>query len=126
MESSENFSFTPEQLEQIRNLLPKEKQEELSNILSESSLNKEIGPEEKVKERVFNILAELSGFDQSEIFETQDLYRDLGMVEYKKKALKSPFQKIVKENGSDEVIQVKECKALKTVQDCLDLVNSKL
>lgn len=127
MDAENHYSLTPAQLEQLKELLSAKDKQKLDEILAES---KETGtdpsPKEKIKARVFNTLSELSGKDQSEIQEPQDLYRDLGLSEYHKKSLKRPFQKIIEDFGSSKNILVKECMALITVNDSLELVTSKL
>lgn len=127
MDSESNSQFTSEQLEQLSALFSKEDLQKLNAIIAKPvEVPEELSSTEKVKERVFEILASLSGVSQTEIKESQDLYRDLGLSTYHKKSLKRPFQKIVEDFGSNKNILVKECAALKKVKDCLDLVTSKL
>lgn len=127
MDTENNYSFTPEQLKQFKELLSAENKQKLDDILAESNDTEyNPSPKEKVRARVFYTLAELSGKDQTEIEEKQDLYRDLGFSDYHKKSLKRPFQKIVEDFGSSNKIMVKECTALIKVKDSLELVASKL
>lgn len=127
MDSENNYSFTPEQLEQFKKFLNAEGKQKLNEFITETDqAQNELTSNEKVKDRVFKALAEVSGKDQNEIRESQDLYRDLGLSIYHKKSLSRPFQKIVEDFGSDKKVLVKECGALIKVKDCLDLVSSKI
>ena len=127
MDAENNYLLTPEQLEQLKKLITAEDKEKFDEILAESNeTGNDPSPKEKIKARVFNTLSELSEKDQTEIEEQQDLYRDLGLSDYHKKSLKRPFQKIARDFGSSKNIMVKECMALVTVKDSLELVVSKL
>lgn len=127
MDSDNSIFISPEQLDELRKLIPAEKQQKLNEIIVETKeVEIELSPIEKSKILVINVLADLSGINQARINETDDLGRDLGLSTYHKKSFKKPFQKIVDDFGSSKNILVKECAALKKVKECQDLVISKL
>lgn len=79
-----------------------------------------------IRHHVYLALSDISGFEPEKFNDDSDLKLDLGLGIYHKRALKSYFQHIVLDLGSTKPITVAECERLKTVQDCLKLVKSKL
>ena len=82
--------------------------------------------DEYIKHNVYLSLSDISGFGTDAFNDNSDLKLDLGLSLYHKRALKNYFKKIVNDLGSLEIITVKECEDLKKVEDCINLIKSKI
>lgn len=78
-----------------------------------------------VKAKVIHNLSVVSGFAEDEISESQDLNLALGFSTEMRGALAPGFQTIARETKPDAIMSKSECKKLKKVKDCVDLVHKR-
>ena len=118
------LTFNQSELEEFSGLIESSQIEELKRVVR-LVISKD-HPKEYIERKVLEALSDLSGFEIDKIKPSQDLRFDLGLTLYHKKSLKTYFQRVLKDLGSNGSIMVSECEKLKQVKDCITLVNSKI
>lgn len=118
------LSLTDNDIEELKSLVFASESKNL-NSLFKLIIDKE-DKDEYIKHNVYLALSDLSGFEPDDFNENSDLKLDLGLSNYHKRALKNYFQKILTNLNSSKIITLKECEDLKTVNDCLKLLKSKI
>lgn len=78
-----------------------------------------------IRKKVIDNIAVVSGFHATQIREPQSLDVDLGMAQDLRGALAPGFKKIAKATNPEAVITKAECRKLKSVKACVDLVHGR-
>jgi hypothetical protein len=79
-----------------------------------------------IKSKVYVALSIISGYTIDVIKDDSDLKIDLGLNDRHKMSLRNDFQQIVSDLNSSSIITLNECKLLRKVGNCLELVKSKI
>lgn len=75
-----------------------------------------------IKRKVIHNIAIVSGDNETKIKESDKLESDLGITIDRRGALAPGFKKIAQKYRPQATVNKTECKKLKTVKECIDLV----
>jgi len=82
--------------------------------------------EEYLRFQVYSIIAFHSGYEITEISDSQNLKSDLGINNTEKWIFKRKFNLLIKELRGTKYVTKAECLKLNLVGDCIELIKSKL
>lgn len=100
---------------------------ELHSLLNVfNSFNSFQDDDEYIRFQIFSIIAYHSGYEVEEIEPSQNLKFNLGINNTEKWIFRRKFNELIHELGGNKFTSKTECVNCTFVQDCLDLVKSKL